>query len=111
LIKNLEYLLPHLDMRRHLVPQKMFVGNRIPMAGARIRTARRDSDVIRRRPCSARPAERMRSITCPVGNRSFFDSSGALKPALTVMGNALCVADYLLERRGARTSVPMDVAL
>jgi hypothetical protein len=33
LIKNLEYLLPHLDMRRHRVPQNMFVGNRIPLAG------------------------------------------------------------------------------
>jgi hypothetical protein len=63
LIKNLEYLLPHLDMRRHLVPQKMFVGNRLLMAGARIRTARCDSDVIRRRPRSTRQAERMRSTT------------------------------------------------
>jgi choline dehydrogenase-like flavoprotein len=33
---------------------------------------------------------------------SFFPSSGAVNPALTIMANALRVGDHLLERLGAR---------
>ena len=36
-----------------------------------------------------------------VADASFFPSSGAVNPALTVMANALRVADHLLERLGA----------
>jgi choline dehydrogenase-like flavoprotein len=35
---------------------------------------------------------------------SFFPSSGAVNPALTIMANALRVGDHILERLGARTS-------
>jgi choline dehydrogenase-like flavoprotein len=35
---------------------------------------------------------------------SFFPSSGAVNPALTIMANALRVGDHLLERMGARNS-------
>lgn len=41
---------------------------------------------------------------------SFFVSSGAVNPALTIMANALRVGDHLLERLGARSSAPADVA-
>jgi choline dehydrogenase-like flavoprotein len=35
---------------------------------------------------------------------SFFPSSGAVNPALTIMANALRVGDRILERLGARRS-------
>ena len=34
---------------------------------------------------------------------SFFPSSGAVNPALTIIANALRVGDHLIERLGART--------
>jgi len=34
---------------------------------------------------------------------SFFPSSGAVNPALTIMANALRVGDHLLDRLGARS--------
>jgi len=37
---------------------------------------------------------------------SFFPSSGAVNPALTIMANALRVGDHILERLGAAASVP-----
>jgi choline dehydrogenase-like flavoprotein len=33
---------------------------------------------------------------------SFFPSSGAVNPALTIMANALRIGDHILERLGAR---------
>ena len=35
---------------------------------------------------------------------SFFPSSGAVNPALTIMANALRVGDHILERLGATRS-------
>ena len=35
---------------------------------------------------------------------SFFPSSGAVNPALTIMANALRVGDHLLDRLGARVA-------
>jgi choline dehydrogenase-like flavoprotein len=37
-----------------------------------------------------------------VADGSFFCSSGAVNPALTIMANALRVGDHLLDRFGAR---------
>ena len=36
-----------------------------------------------------------------VVDASFFPSSGAVNPALTIMANALRVADHLIDRLGA----------
>jgi choline dehydrogenase-like flavoprotein len=41
---------------------------------------------------------------------SFFPSSGAVNPALTIMANALRVGDHILERLGAQAAVPMEAA-
>jgi choline dehydrogenase-like flavoprotein len=37
---------------------------------------------------------------------SFFPSSAAVNPALTIMANALRVGDHLLERLGAHPTPP-----
>jgi choline dehydrogenase-like flavoprotein len=41
---------------------------------------------------------------------SFFPSSGAVNPALTIMANAIRVGDHILERLGARAAVPVEAA-
>ena len=41
---------------------------------------------------------------------SFFPSSGAVNPALTIVANALRVGDRILERIGATTAETVGVA-
>jgi choline dehydrogenase-like flavoprotein len=101
LIKRLEHLLEHLDMHPHLVPRNLFLGDRIPLAGVAHQngTIRFGSD----------PHASALDPTCKaheldnlyVVDGSFFPSSGAVNPALTIMANALRVGDRLLERIGA----------
>jgi choline dehydrogenase-like flavoprotein len=110
LIKTLEGLLQHLDMHPHLVPRNLFVGNRIPLAGVAHQngTVRFGHD----------PATSALDATCKahdvdnlyVVDGSFFPSSGAVNPALTIMANALRVGDHLLERLGARHATTEGVA-
>jgi choline dehydrogenase-like flavoprotein len=102
LIATLEQTLQHLDEGWHLLPRHVFVGQRIPLAGVAHQngTIRFGSD----------PQTSALDATCRahdidnlyVVDASFFPSSGAVNPALTVMANALRVGDHLLERLGAR---------
>ena len=41
---------------------------------------------------------------------SFFPSSGAVNPALTIAANALRVGDHLLERLGAKSALASTFA-
>jgi choline dehydrogenase-like flavoprotein len=106
LIERLEYLLQHLDMRPHLIPRNLFVGTRIPLAGVahqngtvRFGQDRHTSalDVN----CKAHELDNLYVV-----DGSFFVSSGAVNPALTIMANALRVGDHLLARLGARPAMP-----
>jgi choline dehydrogenase-like flavoprotein len=110
LITKLEYLLQHLDMHPHLVPRNLFVGNRIPLAGVAHqngtirfggdpRTSALDVN------CRAHEVDNLYVV-----DGSFFPSSGAVNPALTIMANALRVGDHLLERLGARAAEGVGVA-
>jgi choline dehydrogenase-like flavoprotein len=101
LIAALERVLQHLDSEWHLLPRHLFVGQRIPLAGVAhqngtIRfgqdpqTSALDTD------CKAHEIDNLYVV-----DASFFPSSGAVNPALTVMANALRVGDHLLERLGA----------
>ena len=104
LIAKLEDALQHLDMRPHLVPRNLFVGNRIPLAGVAHQngTIRFGHD----------PATSALDVNCKahdidnlyVVDGSFFPSSSAVNPALTIMANALRVGDHLLTRMGGRRS-------
>jgi choline dehydrogenase-like flavoprotein len=87
-----------------LFSRNLFVGQRIPLAGVahqcgtlRFGTDPRTSvlDV----DCRAHDLDNLYVV-----DGSFFPSSGAVNPALTIMANALRVGDRLLERMGA--SVP-----
>ena len=108
LLQKLEHVLQHLDMHSHLVPRNLFVGNRIPLAGVAHQngTIRFGND----------PKTSALNVTCRahevdnlyVVDGSFFPSSGAVNPALTIIANALRVGDRILERLGARTRQTME---
>jgi choline dehydrogenase-like flavoprotein len=87
-----------------LFSRNLFVGQRIPLAGVAHqngtvrfghdpRTSALDVN------CRAHEVENLYVV-----DGSFFPSSGAVNPALTIMANALRVGDHLLERLGARAS-------
>jgi choline dehydrogenase-like flavoprotein len=109
LIARLKDLLQHLDMQPHLIPRNLFVGDRIPLAGVAHqngtirfghdpRTSALDAH------CKAHELDNLYVV-----DGSFFPSSGAVNPALTIMANALRVGDHLLERLGARTAAGQEV--
>jgi choline dehydrogenase-like flavoprotein len=106
LTKKLEYLLQHLDMRPRLVPRNLFVGTRIPLAGVAhqngtVRFGHDPNTSAIDVNCKAHEVDNLYVV-----DGSFFVSSGAVNPALTIMANALRVGDHLLERLGARPSAP-----
>ena len=87
-----------------LFGRSLFVGQRIPLAGVahqngtiRFGTDPRTSalDVN----CKAHDVDNLYVV-----DGSFFPSSGAVNPALTIMANALRVGDHLLGRLGVSTS-------
>jgi choline dehydrogenase-like flavoprotein len=103
LTRKLEDALQHLDMHPHLVPRNLFVGNRIPLAGVAhqngtIRFGRDPQTSALDANCKAHEVDNLYVV-----DGSFFPSSGAVNPALTIMANALRVGDHLLERLNATT--------
>jgi len=98
---RLERLLQHLDMHPHLIPRNLFVGNRIPLAGVAhqngtIRFGHDPRTSALDATCKAHELDNLYVV-----DGSFFPSSGAVNPALTIMANALRVGDHLLDRLGA----------
>jgi choline dehydrogenase-like flavoprotein len=101
LVAALERTLQHLDDEWHVLPRHLFVGQRIPLAGVAhqngtirfghdARTSALDVN------CKTHDLDNLYVV-----DASFFPSSGAVNPALTVMANALRVGDHLLDRLGA----------
>ena len=86
--------------------RNLYLGQRIPLAGVAHQngTVRFGSDPTKSAldvHCKAHDVDNLYVV-----DASFFPSSGAVNPALTIMANALRVGDRLLERMGARLSVP-----
>jgi len=109
LIQKLESALQHLDMQPHLIPRHLFVGNRIPLAGVAhqngtIRFGRDPKTSALDENCKAHDVDNLYVV-----DGSFFPSSGAVNPALTIMANAMRVGDHLLARTGARTTTAAEV--
>ena len=105
LIKKLEGLLQHLDMHSHLIPRNLFVGNRIPLAGVAhqngtVRFGHDPKTSALDANCKAHEVDNLYVV-----DGSFFPSSGAVNPALTIMANALRVGDRILEKLGAQARV------
>lgn len=98
LIAKLKDLLGHLDCRETLIPRNLFVGQRIPLAGVahQCGTLRFGRDPETSVLDVNNKAHELDNLYVVDG--SFFPSSGAVNPALTIMANALRVGDHLLER-------------
>jgi choline dehydrogenase-like flavoprotein len=109
LITRLEYLLQHIDGHSHLVPRNLFVGDRIPLAGVAhqngtVRFGRDPATSALNADCRAHDVDNLYVV-----DASFFPSSGAVNPALTVIANALRVGDHLRARLGATRPAVAEV--
>ena len=85
-----------------LFSRNLFVGQRIPLAGVAhqngtIRFGNDSASSALDANCKAHEVDNLYVV-----DGSFFPSSGAVNPALTIMANALRVGDRILERMGAR---------
>jgi len=108
LTRKLKHLMNHLEPGMHLVPRNLFVGQRIPLGGVAHqngtirfgldpRTSALDVN------CKAHELDNLYVV-----DASFFPSSGAVNPALTIMANALRAGDHLMERLHVRASEEQD---
>ena len=97
---TLKSMLSHLECHPHLIPNKVYLGKTIPIAGVghQAGTCRFGAD----------PKTSVLDVNCKaheldnlyVVDTSFFVSIGAVNPSLTAIANALRVGDHLLERLG-----------
>jgi choline dehydrogenase-like flavoprotein len=97
------------DCHQGVFSRNLFVGQRIPLAGvahqngtirfgADSRTSALDAN------CRAHEVDNLYVV-----DGSFFPSSGAVNPALTIMANALRVGDRILERLGTRRNAAREL--
>ena len=96
--QKLQAMLEHLDLHPHLIPNNLYLGKKIPIAGVAHQsgTCRFGTD----------PNNSVLDVNCKaheldnlyVVDTSFFPSIGAVNPSLTAIANALRVGDHLIER-------------
>ena len=95
---KLKDLLKHINCTEHLLPMQAYIGQRIPLAGVAhqngtVRFGKDPKTSALDPHCRAHDVENLYVV-----DGSFFPSSSAVNPALTIMANALRVGDHLLER-------------
>jgi choline dehydrogenase-like flavoprotein len=96
------------ECHQGLFSRNLFVGQRIPLAGVAhqngtIRFGHDPRTSALDPHCKAHEVDNLYVV-----DGSFFPSSGAVNPALTIMANALRVGDHILERLGARDAVTVS---
>lgn len=108
--KKLEHILNHMTCDVHgdqchhgVFDRSLFIGQRIPLAGVAhqngtLRFGDDPRSSVLDRNCRTHDVENLYVV-----DGSFFPSSAAVNPALTIMANALRVGDHLLGRLGAQT--------
>jgi choline dehydrogenase-like flavoprotein len=89
------------ECHQGIFSRNLFVGQRIPLAGVAhqngtVRFGDHPRTSALDRTCRAHEVDNLYVV-----DGSFFPSSGAVNPALTIMANALRVGDVILERLGA----------
>ena len=91
-------MLEHLGCHKHLIPNNLYLGKHIPIAGVghqagtcRFGTAPTTSVLDSN--CKAHELDNLYVV-----DTSFFPSIGAVNPALTAMANAIRVGEHLLSR-------------
>ncbi len=100
LTAKLKSTLKEIGCHDHLIPLQAYIPARIPLAGVAhqngtIRFGRDPQTSALNATCKAHTLDNLYVV-----DGSFFPSSGAVNPALTIMANALRVGDHLLERLG-----------
>jgi choline dehydrogenase-like flavoprotein len=90
------------DCHQGLFARNLYLGQKIPLAGVAHQNGTirfgRDPRISALDPnCKAHEVDNLYVV-----DASFFPSSGAVNPALTIMANALRVGDHLLERLAAK---------
>ncbi len=101
LVAKLKEVLDPIGCEKHLIPffsRQIFLGQGIPLAGVAhqngtIRFGNDPETSALDRNCKAHELDNLYVV-----DGSFFPSSGAVNPALTIMANALRVGDHILER-------------
>lgn len=101
---KLQFMLEHLDCHQHLLPNSVYFGKHIPIAGVghQAGTCRFGTD----------PRTSVLDVNCKaheldnlyVVDASFFVSIAAVNPSLTIIANALRVGDHLLKRLNCQRS-------
>ena len=96
--KKLQGILEHMDMHPHLIPNNLYLGKHIPIAGVghQSGTCRFGTDPkisVLDVHCKAHELDNLYVV-----DTSFFPSIGAVNPSLTAIANALRVGDHLLQR-------------
>jgi choline dehydrogenase-like flavoprotein len=89
------------DCHQGLFARSLYAGQRIPLAGVAhqngtIRFGNDPKTSALDKNCKAHELDNLYVV-----DASFFPSSGAVNPALTIMANALRVGDHLIQRMGA----------
>ncbi len=100
LIAKLKSLLKEIGCHDHLIPLNAYIPARIPLAGVAhqngtVRFGHDPRTSALNANCRAHDVDNLYVV-----DASFFPSSGAVNPALTIMANALRVGDHLRERLG-----------
>ncbi|MBI1762762.1 MAG: GMC family oxidoreductase [Acidobacteria bacterium] len=98
LYAKVKELVKQADCDDHLIPLNAFVGDRLPLAAVAhqngtIRFGNDPQSSALNAHCRAHELDNLYVV-----DGSFFPSSAAVNPALTIMANALRVGDHLLER-------------
>jgi len=116
--KHLEHTLTHIKDGEHgqfhtgLLERSLFLGEKIPLAGVAhqngtIRFGNDPETSALDANCKAHDLDNLYVV-----DASFFPSSAAVNPALTIIANALRVGDHLLNRLGASMAdVPEETSL
>jgi len=98
LAAKLKSMLEQIGCERHLVPHHLYLGKKIPIAGTAhqcgtVRFGRDPKTSALDVNCKAHDLDNLYVV-----DASFFVSSTAVNPSLTIIANALRVGDHLLER-------------
>jgi len=96
--QKLQSVLEHVQMHPHLIPNNLYLGKTIPIAGVghQAGTCRFGTDSktsVLDTFCKAHDLDNLYVV-----DTSFFPSIGAVNPSLTAMANALRVGDHLMAR-------------
>ncbi|PKP09522.1 MAG: dehydrogenase [Bacteroidetes bacterium HGW-Bacteroidetes-4] len=95
--KKLRWILEHVGCETHVLPNNVYLGKKIPIAGTAhqcgtIRFGNNPKTSALNTNCRAHEVENLYVV-----DGSFFPSSSAVNPALTIMANALRVGDHLIK--------------